>query len=221
MAKSAVARGASMAASVWSKLDGKVKARGGTEDAIHILDKPEGDALLDSIAEQLVEAELKTRDRFPITINYHGLTLEHMIAECGCDYNNPNITAANFPITPVVVTDADVVESDSKTGKLVVEEEVIIVHFNKYISSENAITELAKMGLEPARIEHALAFGKKYPNAQRKYPIVFLGSSCVIYGNRHVPYLCRHDSLRCLYLNFFDFVWFGSYRFAAVRTKTK
>jgi len=203
MAKSAVARGASMAASVWGKLDGKVKARGGTEDAIHILDKPEeGDALLDSIAEQLVEAELNTRDRFPVSIDY-GLTLEQMIAECTCDYTNPNITTVNFSIT----------------GTGVVEEEVIIVHFNKYISSENAIAELAKMGLEPAGLVHALAFGKKYPNVQRRFPIVFLGSSCLVNGHRCVPCLYGSGSGRDLRLYYFDGDWHGHCRFAAVRTK--
>lgn len=204
MAKSVVARGASMAASVWGKLDGKVKAKGGTEDAIHILDKPEGDALLNTIANLLAEAEQKTRDRFPITIDFN-LTLEQMITECGCDYNNPNIATANFQIT----------------GNGKVEEEIILIHFNRDIGSEEAIEEMWELGLEPAGLVHAPAFGKKFPDKQREFPIVFLGSSCVIGGHRYVPYLSRHDSERDLDLYYFSYDWLDCCRFAAVRTKKK
>lgn len=190
-----------MAASVWSKLDGKVKAKGGTEDAIHVLDQPDGDGLLDAIANLLVRAELKTRNRFAVTVDY-STPLETMVAEGKYDYVNPNITVANFPIT----------------GTGVVEEEIILVHLDRDISSDDAVRELHEMGLEPARIEHATAFGAKYPDVQREYPIVFLGSVWTHSGGRRsVPCLGYWDAKRELYLLWWRADWNRAYRFAAVR----
>ncbi len=201
MSKSAVARGASMAASVWSKLDGKVKAKGGTKDAIHVLDTPDGDGLLDAIADLLVKAELKTRNRFPVTVDY-AQPLADQIWEGKYGSANEYITSANFPLT----------------GTGVVESEIILVHFDRDISSDDAVAELNRMGLEPAKLEHATAFGAKYPDVQREYPIVFLGSSWVDpRGDRRVPCLDGWDDRYGLHLGRWHVGWSDLYRFAAVR----
>jgi hypothetical protein len=201
MAKSAVALGASIAASVWSKLGGKVKAKGGTEDAIHILDTQEGDALLDAVADLLVRAELKTRNRFAVTVDY-GTPLDQMIAAGNYGYVNPNITSQNFPIT----------------GTGVVETEIILAHFDRDIESDDAVRKLREMRLEPAGIEHATAFGTKYPDVQREYPIVFLRSVWSFAGGgRGVPCLDDWRAERVLVLGGWGGGWRGVYRFAAVR----
>lgn len=204
MAKSPVARGASMAANVWSKLDLAVKAKGGTEDALHNLDKDDGAPLVDVIADILVKAELKTRNRFSITVDY-SKSLDQMVAAGNYNYANPNIVAANFPIT----------------GTGVVEKELILVHFDRFIESDDAVRELNEMGLEPAGIAHATAFGAKYPDVQREYPVVFLGSGWVgPRGNRCVPCLDEDSRERSLYLD--DWLeWYAHYRFAAVRKVKK
>ncbi len=201
MAKSNVARGASMAASVWGKLDDAIKAKGGTENALHLLDLKEGKELLNGIANMIVWEELKTRDRFPVTIDY-SKTLDEMIAECGCGYNGSNITVDNFPIT----------------GQGVVEEEIILVHFNNpRISNDDVVIELNKMGLEPAGLVHALAFGKMYPNIQRLLSISFLGSSCVVGKERNFPCLGGSNSGRGLDLDCIGIGGGDRCRFAAVR----
>jgi hypothetical protein len=190
-----------MAASVWGKLDARVKEKGGTEDAIHVLDKPGGEGLLGVIADLLVKAELKTRNRFLVTIDY-SRPLDQMIAAGKYSYVNENITVANFPITD--------------TGK--VETEIILVDFGRDIESDDAEKELATMGLEPAGIEHATAFGEKYPDVQREYPIVFLGSVWSgSDGDPHVPFLGCWSDLRELCLDCRSDEWARDYRFAAVR----
>jgi len=155
-----------------------------------------------------VKAELKTRNRFPVSVDYTGLTkdpdawLAGQIAAGQYGYANEHITAANFPI--------------SGTG--VVESEIIFVHLDRDISSDDAVAELNRLGLEPAKLEHATAFGAKYPDVQREYPIVFLGSSWVLpSGDRRVPCLGGWDGGRRLGLRWWRDGWTRSYRFAAVR----
>jgi len=201
MSKSAVVRGASKAASIWSKIDAAVKAKGGSEDALDILDREEGAPLVDVIAGILVKAELKTRTRFPVTVDYTK-PLDAMITAGNYDYRNDNITTENFPVT----------------GNGTVECEVILVHFDRDIKSEAAITELEQMGLQPAKIEHLLALGAKHPDLQREFPIICLGSSWVHSdGDRVVPYLGHWDAERGLVLRWFVSRWSRFCRFAAVR----
>jgi len=136
-----------------------VLAKGGTEAILGQLSQPEGRVFIDNFADLLVKAEQKTRKVFPVTVDY-GRTLEQMVLACACGYNNENITAENFPIN----------------GVGVVEQEIILVDFDHDVKSDEAVRELAAMGLELARIEHATAFGEKYPDVQRERPVVFLGS---------------------------------------------
>lgn len=200
MGKSAIARGASMAADVWSKLDAKIKEKGGTEDALHVLAKEEGAPLLDVIADLLVKAELKTRNR-SVEVNY-AKSLADMVKAGKYDCANENIVAKNFPIE----------------GTGVVETELVFVHFNRDIGSEAAIKELEQMGLVPCKIEHLLALGAKHPDLQREYPIICLGSSWVVSdGRRGVPCLSYWFAGRRLRLRWFDREWARYCRFAAVR----
>lgn len=178
-----------------------VLAKGGTEEALKMLGQPEGRVFIDNFADALVKAELKTRTRFSIVVDY-GRPFDAMIAACACGYNNSDITAANFPI--------------SGTG--VVEQEVILVDFDRDMESDDVVRELAAMGLEPAKLEHALAFGEKYPDVQRDRPVVFLGSVWTTPGgNRYVPYLDDWDDERELDLDDWRSGWARHCQFAAVR----
>ncbi|TSC62703.1 MAG: Uncharacterized protein G01um1014106_599 [Parcubacteria group bacterium Gr01-1014_106] len=138
---------------------------------------------------------------WPVTVDY-SQPLEVMIAAGQYGYVNEHITAANFPI--------------SGTG--IVPSEIILVHFDRDISSDNAVAALHWMGLEPARLEHATAFGATYQDVQRAYPIVFLGSYWVgSDGRRRVPCLDGWSDGRGLRLRWWDGDWGRFYRFAAVR----
>lgn len=126
-----------------------------------------------------------------------------MIAAGNYDHRNSHITAENFPIT----------------GNGQVTTEIVLVHFNRDIESDDAVKEQEQMGLRPATLPELLAFGAKYPDVQREFPIVALGSSWVDpFGDRHVPSLDRWDDERELYLDYYDDGWDGDCRFLAVRS---
>lgn len=86
------------------------------------------------------------------------------------------------------------------------------------MSTDQALAELDKMNLKPAGIQECLAFGEKYPDVQRQFPIIFLGSVWQgPRGDRSCPYLGRDGSERDLYLSWFDDGWIDICRFAGVR----
>ena len=135
-----------------------------------------------------------------ITIDY-GLTLADMIAAGRYDWTNSDITAKRFPL--------------NGGGK--VDVAVELVHFDRSISSDDAIAEMRRRGLRPATLAELLAYGAKFPEEQCKFPIVALGSVTAVDGYRFVPYLCGVGSKRDLYLYWWDVDWNGDYRFLAVR----
>lgn len=137
---------------------------------------------------------------YPITVDY-GMTLAEMIAAGRYDSQNSDINTQNFPIT----------------GEGQVDRELHLVHPNKVASTEEVLAKLDRLGLRPAKIEELLAFGAKYPNLQKKFPVVTLGSVWQHpSGGRHVAYLAGWYGERDL-----DLLWIGSdwdeyFRFAAV-----
>jgi len=137
-----------------------------------------------------------------ITVDY-GLSLTEMIAQGRYDWTNRDITEECFPVKGI--------------GK--VERGVELIHLGYDISSDDALKELTKRGLRPATIEELLAFGAKYPDLQRKFPIVGLGSSAHVSGFRYVPYLHGSVARRVLNLDWYDHGWYDGDRFLAVRNK--
>jgi hypothetical protein len=123
--------------------------------------------------------------------------LKTLIAAGKFGYVNDNITPENFPPQPI-------------------RGEVIIKHFDRYITGEDAIKEMEKEGLEPANIYELLQYAKNGWNGTDW--VVALGSSWVYSdGDRGVPCLDRWDAERDLYLYWFEDEWARHCRFAAVR----
>ena len=138
---------------------------------------------------------------FSISVNYD-LSVESLVAQGKYDWKSSYITSKNF--------------STTRKGEATLNLE--LVPLNQVLTSEEVIAELKKQGLRPAELHELLAFGAKYPDEQRKYPIVALGSVWRYWdGYRHVPYLWRDGSERNLNLNYFVLRWLGHYRFLAVR----
>jgi hypothetical protein len=137
------------------------------------------------------------------------LSLEEMIKAGNYDWVNSDITAKRFPIKS---TGAD-------------EWEFKMFHFDRSISSEDAVAGIKADDVanpwQPAGIEHLLTYGKNNPEEQRKYPIIGLGSVCVVVGRRLVPYLFRFVSERCLGLDWWGGDWDAYCRFLAVRKKSQ
>ena len=137
----------------------------------------------------------------------YSLDLEAMIVAGNYDWKNDDITAKRFPIV----------------GKGKVEFEDTIFHFDRSISSEDAVKEIiaadSKNPWEPAKIENILAYGAKNPEEQRKYPIVGLGSVGEVFGGRYVLSLDGRGSERSLSLSWWVGGWYAFCRFLGVRKK--
>lgn len=138
-----------------------------------------------------------TSEPIVLIIDY-SQTFEQMIA-AGCyEWKNDNITAERFPIK----------------GKGTVEFEAVLFHFSKGIWSEDAKKQIEQAGYEVGKIEHILSFGAKYPEEQRKFSIVGLGSV------GEVSQLCMvGGSKRGLGRGWWNGVWGANYRFLGVRKK--
>lgn len=135
----------------------------------------------------------------------YGLTFDQRVNAGNYDFKHDGITSERFPII----------------GEGQAEFEDTLLHFDKDISSEDALAEIAKVDLEnpwlPAKAENTLAYGAKNPEEQRKYPIIGLGSVAEVDGDRRVLGLDAGGSKRSLYLYWFGSVWDAYCRFLAVR----
>lgn len=126
-------------------------------------------------------------------------TIEQLVKASKYDYANSNITQSNFPLESV-------------------HPEVEIVKIGKYLTTEEVLAELSKQGFSPATMTDLLHFGIQYPDEQRKYPIVALGSVWARpIGNPNVGYLYGNSDNRRLDLDWFNAQWGADYRFLAVR----
>lgn len=129
------------------------------------------------------------------------LTLKGLIEAGKYDWVNSDITEARFPMPENFTLGA----------------EPKLYHFNRSISSEKAIKEMAKDGFRPATIWDLLDFGAKNPELQRQFPIVALGSVARFGDSRGVACLGGSGSGRDLGLDWFGSGWSDYFRFLAVR----
>jgi len=186
---------------IWKKIVEAVMSAGGNDDDLRrLLSNPDQVA---QIAQMIVRSSSTSLESYPITIDYDQ-SLADMVAAGKYDWINPDITAKHFPIK----------------GKGTVETERVLVHLNRQATTKQVEEHLAAQDLEPARIEHLLAFGAANPELQREFPIIALGSSWVRpYGFRDVPFLVRDGSERDLLLSWDapGYLWPESCRFLALR----
>ncbi|MBI2033909.1 MAG: hypothetical protein HYT13_02310 [Candidatus Liptonbacteria bacterium] len=196
---SAVVGAAGFISSFWVNLDKEVRKRGGSDKAIYEALKDDS-PLVPEFAELIVEASQSKFQRYKLTVNYDFL-VEEAVNAGKYDWSSGSITANNF----------------SSTRKGEADVEVILVHFNHHIKSEEVLHELDKQGLRALELPELLAFGVNYPDVQREFPVVALGSVWQDFGERRVPCLDGLPSRRDLRLYWFDDRWRSLYRFAAVR----
>jgi hypothetical protein len=178
----------------------EVLGLGGSDDDLRriITDK----ALRQEIAKLIVKGKKVEEGIFSVTVNYNQ-ALAQMIKAGNYNWANDDITSEHFPIVGV----------GEKEYKLV------YVHLDRSATTKEVLEEMNRRGLEPAKIEHLLFFGAKYPEEQRKFPIVELGSDWVHpLGRRLVAYLYVVVGERGLSLDWGDpdVQWGDYYRFLAV-----
>ena len=143
-----------------------------------------------------------TRDgpAFEVCIDY-ALSFNEMVRAGKYDEVSSNITAEHFPVK----------------GKGNMNVKIELVQFSLDISSEQVLTQLYQTGRRPAVIEELLALGAFYPEVQRQFLIVALGSVWRSPdGFRSVAYLGGDTHKRSLYLTLWSSGWSPRYRFAAV-----
>ncbi len=170
-----------------------------------------GRGILADIAEAVVLGTVPNRREFqkflgilpppiPLLVDYT-MSLTKMISAGKYDRKNSNVNNKNFPRT--------------KSGKFTVEVELLQIYRQTY--SESVLVEMLKLGFRPATLEELLSFGVTNPEVQREFPVVALGSSCVLDGVRHVPYLSGDNLERDLDLDWFASCWGRGYQFLVVR----
>ena len=192
--------------SIITALVSAVRKQGGTDADIYRLATPEGESLIEKIAALIVQAgkpiEKLAENCYKVLVDY-GQTLQQMIANGKYDYANSDINSTNFPTTG--------------NGK----QEVVVelVHFGRDMESSAVLKEFESRGLRAATLPELLAFGAIYPEKQREFPIVVLGSVWQDRdGSRYVPCLFRCGSKRRLGLGWGDGRWDDHFcRFAAIR----
>lgn len=143
---------------------------------------------------------------FKVTVDY-SQSIAEMVAAGKYDWKNDDITEKHFPSPKLPAGFPTKVELNLE-----------LIHFNRVISSDEALAELKKQGLRPATLRELLAFAVSYPEKQREFPIVALGSVWRRWdGSRCVPCLWGGSVGRYLGLGYFGDGWGGYDRFLAVR----
>jgi hypothetical protein len=178
---------------LFNRVSKAVESRGG-----NIANVLTDDQLVADLADRIVGAQ---SDTYSLTIDYTK-SVEQMLADGGYDYKNPDITSHHF--------------RHEATGKVVVVAQ--LVHFDRFTSTDDALKELSKRGLRPATMAELLAFGSKYPDVQRQFPVVALGSVWANRsGDRYVGSLSGDASGRYVGRDWFGGGWHSRCRFLAVR----
>ncbi|GEM_PF-2246274 len=127
-------------------------------------------------------------------------TIEALIEESKFDWKNDDINSKNF--------------QTERKGRF--KQIAYLINFNKNMTSEAVIQELDKLGLRPADIHELLAFSIKYPDIQRRFPILALASRLRRWrGGVRVSYLYGSASGRDLDLDLWSSGWHGGWRFFA------
>ncbi|MDQ1281733.1 MAG: hypothetical protein QG630_84 [Patescibacteria group bacterium] len=114
-----------------------------------------------------------------------GISFKERILAGNYSWINYLLTESDFPNKPIIVG----------------EWAFRLIHRNKNIEFEEAQRLCLCDGWQTARFEHLLALGEKFPEMQKEFPIVALGSLFNIQGGSDVPILLSYKSQRILTLN--------------------
>lgn len=187
--------------SIMQTITNAVLELGGDDEDLHRL--LTDSKLAKQVAELIMFGRQKASDTFKVVVNY-GKTLAEMIQFGKYGWVNDDINDRNFPI--------------QRSGQH--EVELALVHLNRDATTKEVLAHLDSNGLKAAGIEHLLAFGATYPEIQKEFPVVALGSAWVDDdGDRRYPCLDFDDDERelRLYWDDGDVHWLGHCRFLALR----
>lgn len=197
--KSAVISGAGFVAGFMTDLVNAVREQGGTDDDLYRLVQPDGRALIGGMAKLVVGNRLAS-GIYPVTVDY-GASLQAMIDAGHYDWWSKDILKAGLRAEGTGIVEVNLELYDAKRN----------------ISSSASIAEVGPKGYRAANHAECLAFGAKYPDKQREFPIIALGSVGRLYGSRHVVFLHCGGTGRGLGLYWYDGDWSDSCRFLVAR----
>jgi hypothetical protein len=183
------------------KLINALRERGVTDEQIHALVTENGSELIGEIADAIAEFVKRVKKIVYVISMDYAMSIEELVRLGKYDWINENITAKHFPT--------------KRTGKAGIKIE--LVRFDRTISSEEALKEIDEMGYRAAEACELLTFGRYYPDVQREFPIVALGSFWQDdRGDRGVVCLYGGSGKRGDGIEWFGRDWNGDWRFAAV-----
>lgn len=183
------------------QLNSLVKKAGGHDQVLRILSGEFKIQFLSTTSEQAIVPPVET-DQF-LTVEPE-LAFEDRIKRGNYSWRNSNLTQKRFPVTAEQVGDW----------------EWELFHSDRDMSSEKVIRLMKENGYDAGQIGHILTFGEKYPEEQRKYPIIGLGSVIRVVLNRGFPGLWSDRGERKLSLRFLVDDWPRYYRFLGVRRRS-
>ncbi|MDP3999550.1 MAG: hypothetical protein Q8P76_03085 [bacterium] len=199
MAKKVFTSGMVIGAKLMELLTNAVIDAGGTEEDVRRLETNGG--LRKKVGELIAGVKQSANGVLRLAVDY-SQSLSDTIKACEFDRINSDITEKHFPI------------NKRPNGEV----DTKMFHFNRPITSGQAIQEMDKEGYRPAELPELLAYAKNNPDEQRKYPIVALGSVWRFFdGGRDVPFLFGVGDKRGLYLLWCGREWDEDSRFLAVR----
>ena len=173
------------------------------------------------ITKLIVGEKTMDSDTYSIIVDW-SRTLAEMIAAGRFDWKNDNIDEENFPLVRPSAgpTGPDLGPYRTAASNGQSETRVELTHYGKLMTTKQIKTDLDRRGLRPATLAELLALGEKYPDLQRKFQIVALGSAWVgPLGAPYVPFLYGGSGRRELSLGWAGPAreWSDHYRFLAVR----
>lgn len=129
--------------------------------------------------------------KYTVMVNYDR-SIEDRVKDGKYDWANSDITSSHFP--------------SQETG--IKEVSIEFIHFRRNMKTDDILGELDKKGLRPATLKELLSLGEQYPDLQREFPIIALGSVWRLLGGiRCYAFLSRCGfSGRRLGL---DWLWLG------------
>ncbi len=137
------------------------------------------------------------------TVVDYSQTFDQMVAVGDYGWESEHAVSANWPIS----------------GEGEVEHEMVLLHFNRTMTSDEVLTYMKQEGLKSAKVEDLLAFGAAHPETQREFPIVELGTVWLCFGGgRYVLCLSRGDRSRDLNVDWRVSDWHGYCRFLAIKS---
>ncbi|OGM93769.1 hypothetical protein A2524_02505 [Candidatus Wolfebacteria bacterium RIFOXYD12_FULL_48_21] len=179
----------------------ELEKRGVTEADINLVVEKGEVLAVDIFVDAFLKCLQRVKEAFR-TMTGGTRTTDEVVAAGNYDWVNSMVNGDNFPMRPM---------PDGPR-------EIVFLEFDHDTTSEEALAEAERQGLERPLYEDALFFGEQHPEEQRKDPIVFLHEPwqdpC---GNLSVLVLDCGDRYRYLRLGYFGDSWDRRCRFAFVR----